>query len=244
MTRRSHRVLLAWVLAVLVATCLGPLPTAGAFHADQEPVGTWPLSPEPAVVKPFDPPAERWLPGHRGVDLAGRVGQPVRSALPGTVRWAGRLAGRGIVVVSHGDTRTTYEPVTASLAVGTPVEAGAVIGTLERLGSHCLPAACLHWGWLRGDAYLNPLLLVGGLLPVRLLPLNSQDSAAPGPPISALGQLILAGPTQIPAKPARTAPAAGAPPPLAHPAAPELHTLAPILGWSSAVQNLITALGG
>ena len=35
---------------------------------------------------------------------------------------------------------------------------------------HCLPRACLHWGWLRGETYLDPLRLVGGG-PVRLLPL-------------------------------------------------------------------------
>ena len=44
------------------------------------------------------------------------------------------------------------------------------------IGTHCLPAACLHWGLRAGDTYLDPLQLVGGPMPVRLLPL---DSAAP-----------------------------------------------------------------
>ena len=56
---------------------------------------------------------------------SGTVGQPVRAALPGTVTFAGMLAGRGVVVVDHGATRTTYEPVAATVAVGTPVAAGA-----------------------------------------------------------------------------------------------------------------------
>jgi murein DD-endopeptidase MepM/ murein hydrolase activator NlpD len=135
-----------------------------------DPVGVWPLAPVPEVVGGFDPPSVPWGAGHRGVDLLGSVGQRVRSALPGTVSFAGRIAGRGVVVVAHGDTRTTYEPVTAALAVGTPIAAGAPLGRLELAGSHCFPRACLHWGWRRGETYLDPLRLVGAG-PVRLLPL-------------------------------------------------------------------------
>jgi hypothetical protein len=77
-------------------------------------------------------------------------------------------------VVSHGDTRTTYEPVSASVLVGDSVTQGAVIGTLQAVGSHCMPRACLHWGWIRGETYLDPLRLVGAG-PVRLLPLWRDD---------------------------------------------------------------------
>ena len=132
-------------------------------------LGGWPLRPEPEVVSGFAPPAVAWAAGHRGVDLLGRPGQQVRAARPGTVAFAGRIAGRGVVVVSHGDTRTTYEPVTASVARGEVVAQGAALGRLELLGSHCLPQACLHWGLLRGETYLDPLTLVGRG-PVRLLP--------------------------------------------------------------------------
>lgn len=151
-----------------------PLPAAAR---SPDPVGEWPLRPQPAVVRGFDPPDQQWSAGHRGVDLLGRRGQVVRSALPGTVWYVGRIAGRGIVVVWHGDTRTTYEPVTASLSRGDAVAAGAPIGRLEQFGSHCLPRACLHWGWIRNadDVYLNPLLLVGAG-PVRLLPLRAPEA--------------------------------------------------------------------
>ena len=122
------------------------------------------------MVEAFRPPESAWGEGHRGVDLAGRPGQPVRAALGGTVSFAAVLAGRGVLVVDHGATRTTYEPVAALVPVGTVVAAGEVVGRLEVAGSHCLPAACLHWGWRRGREYLDPLTLVGGG-PVRLLPL-------------------------------------------------------------------------
>ena len=65
--------------------------------------------------------------------------------------------------------RTTYEPVSANVAVGDVVGRDGVIGTLQRASSHCFPRACLHWGLLRGETYLNPLTLVGAG-PVRLLP--------------------------------------------------------------------------
>jgi murein DD-endopeptidase MepM/ murein hydrolase activator NlpD len=133
--------------------------------------GVWPLRPRPPVVAGFQPPESRYGSGHRGVDLAGRPGQLVRTALPGRVTYAGRLAGRGVVVVDHGDRRTTYEPVTSTVHVGDHLAAGAVIGHLELFGSHCFPRACLHWGLIEGrDHYLDPLTLVGAA-PVRLLPL-------------------------------------------------------------------------
>ena len=104
------------------------------------------------------------------MDLQGRAGQALRTALAGRVTFAATLAGRGVVVVDHGGVRTTYEPVSASVHVGQLVARGARIGTLQRASSHCFPAACLHWGLLRGETYLDPLTLVGGG-PIRLLPL-------------------------------------------------------------------------
>src|SRR6266511_2923006 len=50
----------------------------------------WPLDGRPAVVRPFAPPAQRWLPGHRGVDLAAAGGAVVRATGPGVVRFSGR----------------------------------------------------------------------------------------------------------------------------------------------------------
>ena len=160
------------LLALLCLLGLGPAPPAAA---ETDPVGVWPLRPEPSVVRTFDPPADPWGAGHRGVDLGGSPGQQVRTALAGHVTWAGVLAGRGVVVVGHGATRTTYEPVEATVRVGDPVAAGDPLGTLSPVGSHCPPGACLHWGWIAGggvdgETYLDPLRLVGGG-PIRLLPL-------------------------------------------------------------------------
>jgi murein DD-endopeptidase MepM/ murein hydrolase activator NlpD len=160
------------VVVVLLAALVSPTWPAGARGAPVAPgpVGVWPLQPRPTVVRAFDPPDLPFGAGHRGVDLLGSPGQRVMTALGGRVTYAGLLAGRGVVVVDHGATRTTYEPVSASVKVGQLVLPGQQLGTLELFGSHCFPRACLHWGWLRGDTYLDPLLLVGAG-PIRLLPL-------------------------------------------------------------------------
>lgn len=169
-SRRVTTVTALTVLSVLLGTTRA--------SADTDPVGTWPLRPEPAVVHDFDPPDSPYGAGHRGVDLLGRTGQRVHAALAGTVTYAGLLAGRGVVVVGHGATRTTYEPVTASVVVGQPLARGEPIGALELSGSHCFPRACLHWGWLAGTTYLDPLRLVG-TGPVRLLPLWRAEPVPP-----------------------------------------------------------------
>jgi murein DD-endopeptidase MepM/ murein hydrolase activator NlpD len=130
----------------------------------------WPLRPAPdRVVRDFDPPAEPWLAGDRGVDLAASAGQRVHAAGRGVVTFAGRIAGIGVVAVTSGSLRTTYEPVAVGVHRGQVVAAGAVLGTVTLAGSHCPPAACLHWGLLRGEEYLDPLGLVGAEQ-VRLLP--------------------------------------------------------------------------
>lgn len=147
----------------------------------------WPLDPAPQVVRPFDPPPAPWLPGHRGVDLAASVGQPVLTASAGVVSFSGVVVNRGVVVVTHaGGIRTTYEPVDTWLVRGSPVRAGDVIGVLGGGLSHCEPARCLHWGARRGEAYLNPLVLLARGGPPVLLPLtgpavgNGGDLVSPG----------------------------------------------------------------
>ena len=160
-------VLLA-VLHVLAAPA-----SAGPEQAD----GVWPLAPEPEVVRGFEPPPHPYASGHRGVDLAGAAGQAVRAALPGTVGFAGSIGGKPVVTVLHGGRRTTYEPVVASVERGQPVAAGDVLGRLVVTDSHCFPAACLHWGLIEGEAYVDPLTLIG-TGPVRLLPLWRDEPAA------------------------------------------------------------------
>ncbi len=134
----------------------------------------WPVTPPRPVLRPFVAPASRYAPGHRGLDLAAAVGNPVLAVEDGLVTHAGRVAGRGTVTVAHtGGLSSTYEPVRARVVAGTVVRAGSVLGVLEASsaphGGHCLLTPCLHLGARRGEAYLDPMLLLGAGR-VRLLP--------------------------------------------------------------------------
>lgn len=130
----------------------------------------WPLDGQPRVGRPFDPPARRWLPGHRGVDLVATPGAVVRAAGAGVVSFSGSVAGVGVVSVGHpGGLRTTYQPVTPLVATGEAVAAGAPIGVLVTGHPGCPTPTCLHWGLRWGEFYLDPLSLVGHGR-VRLLP--------------------------------------------------------------------------
>ena len=123
------------------------------------------------MARGFDPPASRYGTGHRGVDLSSSAGAAVRASAAGRVTYAGRLAGRGVVVVTHGSLRTTYEPVVAAVRVGQAVALGEVVGRLSVGHAGCPTQACLHWGLRRGEEYLDPVRLVARG-PVRLLPLD------------------------------------------------------------------------
>lgn len=175
-------------LISLLSAALPLIALGSGAAAEPDPVGVWPLQPTHEVVHDFDPPDDPWGSGHRGVDLAGRVGQSVHTALDGSVAFVGTIAGKPVVTISHGETRTTYEPVTSELSKGDVVAAGQRIGSLELTFSHCFPIACLHWGWLRDKTYLDPLDLVGDVR-VRLLPLwrdqpVDHGSSSPWQPIT------------------------------------------------------------
>ncbi|OIV38560.1 hypothetical protein BIV57_05140 [Mangrovactinospora gilvigrisea] len=178
----------ATVLGPVVVPALGPAVFPAVFPAlgpaVVPAVGRWPLA--PPVVRGFRPPAVRWGPGHRGVDLRGAAGDAVRAAAAGRVAFAGRVAGRGVVTVELPGTgrpplRTTYEPVAAQLRVGEQVRAGQVLGLLSGPLGHCPAGPCLHWGLRRGDAYLDPLLLLGPVH-ARLTPVPTASRTGRGEP--------------------------------------------------------------
>ena len=159
---------------LVILTVLASL-TSGIARAEGDRL-QWPLHPRPAVTRAFDGPDQKWNRGHRGVDLAGGVDQPVYAAGPATVVFAGLLAGRPVVSLAHpGGLRTTYEPVQTSVRSGQQVESSTPIGRLLAGHSGCPAPACLHWGAMWGPAsradYVDPLGLLAAT-PVRLKPLH------------------------------------------------------------------------
>ncbi|MET0928524.1 MAG: M23 family metallopeptidase [Aeromicrobium sp.] len=167
---------------VILAVVLALLPSAGAAA----PGGwSWPLD-EHDVGRRFDPPADRYGAGHRGVDLEADVGDVVRAVAAGRVTFAGQVGGTPVVTIDHGGERSTYQPVDATVRVGDAVTARQAIGTLLGTHSHCA-GACLHLGRVAGEDYLDPMDLLGG----GRFRLISPDGDPPPPPPSATGGTLL-----------------------------------------------------
>lgn len=128
----------------------------------------WPVTPF-RLERPFEAPPHLYGPGHRGVDLRPTETTTVRAPAPGTVAFAGMVAGRGILTIDHGDGLvTTLEPIDTSLEPGAPVAAGDAVGTVAS-GGHATPGT-LHFGVRLHGEYINPMLLLGGVPRAVLLP--------------------------------------------------------------------------
>ncbi|WP_245570300.1 murein hydrolase activator EnvC family protein [Microbacterium luticocti] len=128
----------------------------------------WPVD-GPRIVAGYVAPAHDYGPGHRGIDAAPARPGDVRAPASGVVAFAGTVVDRPLVTIDHGDGLvTTLEPVDPTVAVGTTVTRGQVVGALA-VGGHTPPGA-LHFGVRLHGAYINPLLLLGGVPRAVLLP--------------------------------------------------------------------------
>ncbi|MDO5066111.1 MAG: peptidoglycan DD-metalloendopeptidase family protein [Propionibacteriaceae bacterium] len=169
--RKLMSAISCWLVLFNLALCDAPRAAAQT--------GLVLLPPVPGeLVTPFDGGTSPYSKGHRGVDLAADAGEPIRAAARGVVFFSGKVAGRPSVSVDHGNgLRTTYTPVVGSLAVGSVVTAGQVIGHLDGL-PHCAPEFCLHWGLTDGTVYHDPMLHLATPR-VRLLPNGSRPRPVP-----------------------------------------------------------------
>jgi murein DD-endopeptidase MepM/ murein hydrolase activator NlpD len=165
-------------LVVLTALLVANGPTTGATvtpsaapAADVSPLTVATVH-RPAAVAPVAGPVQRAFEqpdgpygrGHRGVDLRVRPSEHVRAALPGTVRFAGRVAGETWITLTHADgLETTYGGVTATVGVGQRVAFGQPIGRMRAGRRH------LDWGARLGGGYIDPVGLLAGWR-VRLVP--------------------------------------------------------------------------
>ena len=137
----------------LLAAALALSPRAAAT----DPVGVWPLQPEPEVVRPFDPPDSPYGAGHRGVDLLGarRPAGARGAARHGHLRRpAGRPRGR------RGRPRRHPHDLRAGHRHRRRRHTGraraAALGTLDAAGLALLPAGLPALGLDRGRDLPRP----------------------------------------------------------------------------------------
>lgn len=171
-------------LHALMLTLLLSTPYAGAEEI------TWraPIGGQLTVVQAFEKPAAKWSAGHRGVDLALEPQGSVLAPAKGTVVFSGTVVDRQVITIEHPDGRkSSFEPVTAPLPVGSQVSAGDTIAYLAPQVQHRAGDSCLHWGVREpaqgnpkangGMDYINPLLLLGLEKPSVLLPIGDDFAA-------------------------------------------------------------------
>lgn len=116
------------------------------------------------VVDPFRAPATPWGAGNRGWEFDSLPGDVVVAVGSGTVRFAGRVAGRGVVTLVHADglLSSVTGLRTVEVGPGERVDVGQRIGTADR---------GLHLGFRRNGVYLDPAAVYGRPRHAVLVPL-------------------------------------------------------------------------
>jgi septal ring factor EnvC (AmiA/AmiB activator) len=123
------------LLALLPGACLPPPVTA-------------------PVIDPFRAPACAQCAGNRGLEYATPPGTRVTAVAAGVVSFDGVVAGIRYVVVLQGNgMRATYGRLaSATVALGSVVSAGTVVGT---------STDGLYFGLREGETYIDPAPLLG-----------------------------------------------------------------------------------
>lgn len=161
MPRFFRIVALLALTGVALSAWVPVAPTAAA-------VGDWSWPIQGPVVRLFDPPGSPYGSGHRGIDIAAPVGTVVRAPAPGSVSFAGSVAGHLFLTIEHaGNLASTYSWLSALVVhEGDTVVRGQVIAR-SGTGASTDPAPNLHFGVKLNDAYVDPL--------DYLTPLNLSD---------------------------------------------------------------------
>src|SRR5262245_41818081 len=114
-----RRVILGFVVAVLALFVLAPAASAW----------TWPLHGD--VLRPYSLGPDPYASGqHRGLDVAGAAGEPVRAPASGTVSFVGAVPGSGrtVTIQLDGYSVSVTHLAEISVAKGAAVSEGESIG--------------------------------------------------------------------------------------------------------------------
>lgn len=180
--RNLPKLLTALVACALAFTSLSMTPIdAHPAIASAKDNPNW-ASPVPGmeIITAFDPPAEVWLKGHRGIDVLALSGEPLRAPSAGTMRFSGSVAGTATVSIETKSGHVvSFQAATSELSRGDSFAAGEKIGTVAE-GTHCAQS-CLHIGvWPKDSprAYLDPAPFFGQDESL-LLPLSRKPKKEP-----------------------------------------------------------------
>lgn len=126
------------------------------------PSGAWIWPVRGPVINAFDPPDSPFGAGHRGIDIAVRVGTTIVAAESGSVSFAGRVGGHLFITIDHGgQLSSTYSWLsTSAVRRGDTVARGQPIGATG-VGHPGSVVPHLHFGVRLAGTYLDPLALLG-----------------------------------------------------------------------------------
>ncbi|RBP67910.1 murein DD-endopeptidase MepM/ murein hydrolase activator NlpD [Brevibacterium sanguinis] len=176
------------LFATIVAGAVLPVPGDRAVAAPRDEPAWVSLVPAMEIVEAFDPPAETWLAGHRGIDVLAVVGEPLRAPTAGTLRFRGAVAGAATVSIeTESGFVVSFQPATSTLDKGERFAAGETIGEVAA-GAHCSDS-CLHIGVWPTDSdrrYVDPARFFGQESSL-LLPLARKPSDEPAEGSSSSG---------------------------------------------------------
>jgi murein DD-endopeptidase MepM/ murein hydrolase activator NlpD len=134
---------------------------------------TWPIA--GPIVRGYDPPQDPYGSGHRGIDIGAPAGTVVVAPAPGTVTFAGTVAGYLFLTIDHGrGVSSTYSWLAALLVhEGDVVTRGEPIAR-SGYGHPGDTVDSLHMGVKLDGAYVDPLDYLSPLdltTMIRLAPL-------------------------------------------------------------------------
>jgi murein DD-endopeptidase MepM/ murein hydrolase activator NlpD len=105
----------------------------------------------------------RWGKNHKGIDIAGDIGEPVKAAADGVVIYSdSKMSGYGnALIIRHDDLHTTLYGHNSKLkvAVGAQVKSGQVVALLGNSGRSTGPH--LHFEIREGDQAVDPRKKLG-----------------------------------------------------------------------------------
>src|SRR5581483_11248894 len=165
-----RRFMLAAVLVALVF-----VPAAAAW--------TWPAPGDVVQAYSFDPARPYASGQHRGIDVAGDAGSPVRAPASGAVTFAGSVPGSGrtvTITTPDGYAVTLTHLGSGVVTEGAAIAEGDVVGTIGASGDAEVDVPYVHLGIRRAaddQGYLDPL----GFLPARGAPAPAPVPVAPPP---------------------------------------------------------------
>ncbi|MDR3152614.1 MAG: hypothetical protein LBT85_04085 [Bifidobacteriaceae bacterium] len=156
---RNQIICLVLLLTIIANFAFSNFSFAGPVPKCANPLWLWPVQPK-IIVKDYDPPEQKWLAGHRGVDLLSSEAGIILAPDNGIISFSGIVALKPVVTVKINGLKSTFEPAATILPIGTPVSRGMPIAKVispDTYINHCEPAICLHWGIKNEeDIYFDP----------------------------------------------------------------------------------------